>query len=85
MIIPVIIPQINQTAADGVVEGGGTLHAVRMILSNEIATDTAPSAARVFKDPPVVNWKDTDKNISRDRNTVRTGYLVLKIGSTRYP
>ena len=32
--------------------------------------DTACSAVHVFKDPPVVNWKDTDGTIPRDRNTI---------------
>ena len=31
---------------------------------------TAPSAARVFKDPPVVNWKVASKPIPIDMNTV---------------
>ena len=82
--------QINQTAADGVVEGGGTLHAVRTILSNEIATDTVPSAARVFKDPPVVNWKDTDGTITQNGNTIRnpprsTTPVLVGAGPFVYP
>ena len=45
------------------------MHAVRMVLSKEIGTDATCSAARVFKEPPVVNWKDTGGTIPRDRNT----------------
>ena len=71
-IIPVVIPLINQKTADGIAESGGTLHAVRMILSKEIVTDAARSAAHVFKYPLVVNWKDKDRTIPRDGNTVGT-------------
>ena len=46
------------------------MHAVSTVLSEEIVTGTAPSAARVFKDPPVVNWKDTVGETPQYRNTV---------------
>ena len=79
-IIPVFIPPNNQTAADGVAASGGTLHAVRTILSKYIATDVMHSAARVVKDPLVVNWKYADGTILQDINTVgnpsRTTTLV---------
>ena len=68
-IIPVVIPPVHQTTADGVAASGETLHAVRTFLSKKIVTDAACSAAHVFKDPLVVNWKDTDGAIPRDRNT----------------
>ena len=64
---------------------GGTLHAVRMILSKDIAADVTRGAARIFKDPPVVNWKDTDGTISQYGNTVGTPPPILttpvRIGS----
>ena len=41
------------------------------IISKEIVADTSRSGAHVFKDPKVVNWKDTDGTISRDGNTVK--------------
>ena len=61
--IPFIIFPINQTTTDGVAASGGTLRARCTILSKEIVTDATRSAAHVFKDPPVVNWKDTDRDI----------------------
>ena len=69
-IIPVFIPPINQMTTDWVADSGGTFHAVSKILSKDIVTDAARSAARVFKDPLVVNWKATDGMIPQDRNTV---------------
>ena len=69
-IIPSVIPPVNQMTADEVVETGRTLHAMRTVISKEITTGAARSAARIFKDPPVVNWKDTGGMNPRDRNTV---------------
>ena len=48
---------------------GGDLHAVHTVLSYEIVTGVAPRTARVFKDPPVVNWKVTSSPIPIDMNT----------------
>ena len=62
------------------------MHAVRTIISKEIVTDAAHSAARVLKDPPV-NWKDTDGNIPWERNTVGTPPIVTtpdRIGAVPY-
>ena len=70
--IPFIIPTIDPMTADGAATIGGNLHAHRTILSKEIATDVAQSAARIFKNPLVVNWKATDGNIPRDKKTVGT-------------
>ena len=69
-IIPVVIPPINQTTVNGVVARGDILHVVRMIISKEIVTEAVRSAARYFKDPPVVNWKDTNRTITQYGNTV---------------
>ena len=83
-IIPVAIPPINQTTVDGVAASGGTLHEVRTILSKENVTGSACSAARVFKDPPVVNWKETYRTIPRDGNTVRMTHILttpVRIGA----
>ena len=44
-IIPVVIPQVNQTTADGVAASGGTLYVVRTVLLKEIVTDAVRSAA----------------------------------------
>ena len=71
-IIPVVILSINQTTTDGVAASGGTLHAVRMILLKETVTDAAHSAAHIFKDPPVVNWKETDGIIPWGGNCLET-------------
>ena len=68
-ITPAVIPRVKQKTTDGVSASGGTLHAVRTLLSKEIVTDAERRAARVFKYPPVVDWKDTGGNIPRDRNT----------------
>ena len=70
-ITPVVILTVNQTTVDWVAERGGTLYVVHTVLSTEIATDAADSAACVFKDPLVVNWKDTHRTIERYRNTVK--------------
>ena len=69
-IIPIIIPLINQRTVDEVVASGGTLYAVRTILSQEIITDTAHITAKKFKDCSVGNWKDTGRKIPQDGNTV---------------
>ena len=69
-IITAVIPPVNQTTADRVAVSGRTLHVVRMVLSKEIITGAVHSDARVFKNLPLVNWKDTDGTIPRERNTV---------------
>ena len=53
-----------------VATSGRDLHAVCAVLRKKIVMGAARSTARVFKNPPVVNWKDTDGTIPRDRNTV---------------
>ena len=68
-IITVVILLVNQTTANRVAASGGNLHAVCTVLLKDIVTYTARSAARVFTDPLVVNWKDTSRTIPRDRNT----------------
>ena len=70
-IILVVIPPVKQTTADGVAESGGTFHAVRMIISKEVVTGVSCRAAFVFKDPPVINWKDAGGMIPQDRETIR--------------
>ena len=72
-LIPDIVPFIVLLApqiSDGVAASIGTFHAHQRISSNEIVTDAARSAARVFKDPTVVNWIDTGGTIPQDGNTV---------------
>ena len=71
-IIPFVIPSINPTTVEGVAESGVTLHAVHTILLKEIVMDAARSAAHIFKNPPVVNWKVTDGEITWDGNTTGT-------------
>ena len=46
------------------------MHAVHKVLSEEIVTGAASRAARVFKDPPVVNWKVGSRLIPIDMNSV---------------
>ena len=70
-IIPVIILPINPPIAYGVEASRGTLHAHEMITLKEIFMDAAYSGAHIFRDPTVVNWKDTDRKITRDGNTSR--------------
>ena len=69
-IIPVIILPITPWIADGFASSSGTLHARQKISSKEIVTDLARGGAHVFKDPTVVNWKDTYGEIPQDGNTV---------------
>ena len=69
-IIPVSIPPIDPTIADGVMESIRTLNARQTITSKEIVTDAARSGALVFQDPTVVNQKDMDGKIPPDRNTI---------------
>ena len=69
-IIPVIVPPFNQTNADEVVASGSTFHAVRAALHKEIVMGLARSAARILKDPPVVNWKDAGSTTPQYINTV---------------
>ena len=63
---------------------------VRTVISKDIFTDGARSAAHVFKDPPVVNGKDTDRTIPRDRNAVEitprsTTPVCIGTGPLIYP
>ena len=44
---------------------------VRMVLSEDIVTSTAYSAARVSKDPLMVNWRVVIRPITIDMNTVK--------------
>ena len=69
--IPVIILPIDPRIVDGVAASSGTLHSRQTIRSKEIVTDTARSGVRVFRDPTVVNWIDTDRTIPRDGNISR--------------
>ena len=69
-IIPVFTPSIYQTTVNGVAASRGSLYERQMILSQEILTDAAHSATRIFKDPTVVNWIDTDGKCPRDGNNV---------------
>ena len=55
--------------ADGVATSGMTFHELRAVLHKDIVTSVACRAAHVFKDPPVVAWKDTGVTIPWDRNT----------------
>ena len=48
-IIPVVIPPIYHTTADGVAASGGTFYALHMILGEEIFTYTACSAVLFSK------------------------------------
>ena len=70
MIVQGVIPSVHQATADGISTCGEYLHAVRTVLSEEIFTGTAPRAAHVFKDPPVVYWKFTSRMVTIDMNTV---------------
>ena len=54
-----------------VAASSGNFHAHQTIISKEIGTDAMHIGARIFKDPTVVNWKDTDRTIPRDGNTFR--------------
>ena len=74
-IIPVAIPPIDQTIAEDAAGSGETLHVRRTIVSKDIVTDTARSAARVFRNPAYVIRHGTDRTTQRDGNTA--------IGSTR--
>ena len=65
-----VIPPVFQVTVDGVSICGVDLHAVRTVLSEEIVTGAATSAAHVFKDTPVVNWKFSSRPIPIDMNTV---------------
>ena len=65
----IILP--SPRLAEEVAASSGTLHAHQTIISEDIVTDVARSGVRIFKDPTVVNWKDTDRTIPRDGNTVR--------------
>ena len=54
-IIKGTIPPFHKATGDGVLTCGGALHAICTVPSEEIVTGVATSAARVFKDPLVVN------------------------------
>ena len=65
------------------------MHAVRTILSEDIVTGAAPSAAHVLEDPPVVNWKVTSRLITIYMTTVRVSpratTKVLTVTGTSAP
>ena len=85
-IIPVVILPVHQMTADRVAASVDTLHAVRTVLSKNIITDAACSAAHVFKDTLVVNWKYTYGAIPWDRNTFRMPPEQLpQFGLVLYP
>ena len=46
------------------------MHAVHMVLTEEMFTGVAPSSALVFKDPHVVNWRVKIRLIPIDMNNV---------------
>ena len=46
------------------------MHAIHTVLSEDIVTGTAPRAAHVYKNPPVVNWKVASRPITIDMNNV---------------
>ena len=79
-----VIPLVHQATTDGVFRCGGAFHAVRTVLCEEIVTGVAPSAARDFKDPPVVNWKVASKPILIDMNNVGVSPKIYYSGSNRY-
>ena len=68
--IPVVIPLVDQTTADGVAASGETLHARRTITPKDIVTNTARSTARVFRTPVDVRRHDMDRTTPWDNNTV---------------
>ena len=76
-IIPVIIPQIDQTSVDGVAESGWNFHTRRTILSEENIMDTVRSAVHVFWTPADVSRHDTDRTTPHDSNTdIRSNMLT---------
>ena len=78
--IPVAIPPIDQTIAEDDAGSRETLHAHLMILSKEIVTDAARSAAHVFQTPEDIRRNGTDDTTPGDRNTaigsIRLAYPV---------
>ena len=69
-IIQGVIPPVHQTTADVVLTCVGDFHAVRTVVLDNIVMGAAPRAARVFKDPLVVNWKVEIRPIPVDMNIV---------------
>ena len=69
-IVQYIIPPVHQATGDEVSTSGGDLHVLHTVHLEEIVTSTMPSAARVFKDPPVVNWNNASRLVTVDMNTV---------------
>ena len=65
-IIPVVIPSIDQTTADGDAASEETLHVRCTILPKEMTTDAARGAARVFRTPVGVIRHGVDGNSPRD-------------------
>ena len=89
-IIPIVIPLIDKTTADRVAASVETFHAHLTLLSKNILTDAACSAARVFRTPVEVNHNDTYRNTPRNGKTsvrsTRLTYPVRIGGSTTiYP
>ena len=68
-IIPVAILPIDQTIAEDAAGNIETLHALHKIISKEIVTDVACSAARFLRTPVDVSWIGTDRTTPWDKNT----------------
>ena len=77
-IIQGVIPPVNQTTAYGVATNGWSLHAVHAVIHKKIVTGATRSAAGVLKDPLVVNWKDSSRNIPVLMLYVRTDTQIPK-------
>ena len=75
-IIPATIPPIDQTIAEDATGSGETLKARRTIISKEIVTDAARSAARVFRTPADAIRHVMDGTTSQDGNNA-VGYARL--------
>ena len=69
-IIQGVTPPVHQATADGVSTCGGDLYVLLTVILEEIVTCAAPSAAHVFEDPMLVNWKVASRSIPIDMNTV---------------
>ena len=68
-VIQGVIPPVHRETEIWFSTRGGDLHAVHKVLLEEIGTGADPSAARVFKDPPVINCKVARRPIPMDMNT----------------
>ena len=83
---PVAIPPIDQTITEDATGSGETFHAGCTILSKEIVTDTACSAAHFFRTPADVSRHGTDgttpRDVSNAMGSTRLASLVRIGGST---